>query len=49
MSLLKEGVIILRNWTVFLGHGMSDIIEAPNIYDVIESDGRYFLGCNGIL
>ena len=49
LPLFKEWVIILRNWTICVGHALSDIIKAPPIYDEIEVDGGTFLGCNGIL
>ena len=49
MPLLEKGVIILRNWTICVGHGMSDLLKAPPRYDVIEADGGAFLGCNEIL
>ena len=29
IPLLEEWVIILRNWTIFVGHGLGDLLKVP--------------------
>ena len=49
MPLLEEGDVIIRNWKIFVGYGLSDILKVPTRYDVIEAYEVEFLGCNGII
>ena len=49
MPLLEEGVGILWNHEICVVYGLSDLLKAPLIYDVIESYEGAFWGYNGIL
>lgn len=44
LPMLEEGVIVHRNWAICVGHGLSDIIQAPTGDYMVEVDGGDFFG-----
>ena len=39
LLMLEEGVVLLLNWEIVVGHGQGDILQVPIRYDVNEADG----------
>ena len=49
LPLLEEGIIELSNVKICVRHNLSGLLKAPPVDDVVEADGRDFLGGNEIL